>query len=85
LENEKEIMNITPKQCPLCGGRVESGRTTFSADVGGLLFVARHVPAQVCEQCGEEWIDNTVAQDLERLAAESISAHREIEIVSLAA
>jgi len=71
--------------CPLCGGTIKQGFTTFSADMNGRLFVARRVPAMVCEQCGEEWIDNETAQELERLATAAMAARREVEIVSLAA
>jgi hypothetical protein len=39
----------------------------------------------VCEQCGEEWIDNETAQELERLVTAAMAARREVEIVSLAA
>jgi YgiT-type zinc finger domain-containing protein len=79
-------MNTTSQEsCPLCGGTVEHGFTTFSADIRGRLFVARHVPAKVCEQCGEEWIKNSTAQELEHLAMAGVAARREVEIVSLAA
>ncbi|MFY8000928.1 MAG: type II toxin-antitoxin system MqsA family antitoxin [Candidatus Kapaibacteriota bacterium] len=73
------------ESCSLCGGIVEQGFTTFSADIEGRLFVARHVPAKVCDQCGEEWIENSTAQELERLAMTTVAARREIEVVSLAA
>ena len=79
-------MNTTTQHpCSLCGGKVEQGFTTFSADIQGRLFVARRVPAMVCEQCGEEWIDNNTAQELERLAMATVAARREVEVVSLAA
>jgi YgiT-type zinc finger domain-containing protein len=71
--------------CPHCGGKVEQGFTTFSAEIKGRLFVARRVPAMLCEQCGEEWIDNATAQELERLAMAGVEARREVEVVSLAA
>ena len=73
------------ESCPLCGGAIEQGFTTFSADIQGRLFVARRVPAKVCDQCGEEWIENDTAQELERLATLAVAARREVEIVSLAA
>jgi YgiT-type zinc finger domain-containing protein len=71
--------------CPLCGGNMQQGLTTFSADIDGRLFVARRVPALICEQCGEEWIDNATAQELERLAQTANAARHDVEIVSLAA
>lgn len=73
------------ESCPLCGGAIEHGLTTFSADIKGRLFVARRVPAKICDQCGEEWIENDTAQELERLATLAVAARREVEIVSLAA
>ncbi len=76
-------MNTSP--CPICGGNREQGFTTFSADVDGRLFVARRVPASVCTQCGEEWIDNATAQELEQLANTAFAAKREVEIVAIVA
>jgi YgiT-type zinc finger domain-containing protein len=73
------------ESCPLCGGAIEHSLTTFSADIQERLFVARRVPAKVCYQCGEEWIENDTAQELERLATLAVAARREIEVVSLAA
>ncbi|MDT4965567.1 MAG: hypothetical protein QOJ64_304 [Acidobacteriota bacterium] len=56
-----------PQACPLCGGRKEAGTTTFSADTGDGVVVVRNVKAMVCAHCGEEWIDNTTAQQLEAI------------------
>ena len=71
-------------RCRLCGGAMEAGFTTFAADIRGRLFVARRVPALLCEQCGEEWISDETARELERLAALG-DGRDEVEIVSLAA
>lgn len=78
------MKTIQQVPCSLCGGTIEQGLTTFSADIQGRLFVARRIPAKICEQCGEEWIENDTAQELERLATLAVAARREVEVVSLA-
>jgi len=55
--------------CPLCGGQRIAGSTTFTADLGFGVVVVRHVPAQVCQNCGEDWLDDSVAGALEEVVA----------------
>ncbi|AQG78459.1 type II toxin-antitoxin system MqsA family antitoxin [Spirosoma montaniterrae] len=71
-------------QCPVCDGSKQPGRTTFTADLGENLVVVRHVPATICEQCGEEWIANDVAKLLEEIVAKARQEHRQFEVLSLA-
>lgn len=52
--------------CPICGDEsLRPGTTTFAADVDGTLVVVRAVPADVCDVCGESFIDDTVADELQ--------------------
>ncbi|MBI3694083.1 MAG: type II toxin-antitoxin system MqsA family antitoxin [Acidobacteria bacterium] len=69
--------------CPLCGGRKEAGRTTYTVDLSFGVVVVRNVPAMRCTQCGEEWIDNATAAELERITNEAKAKGREIEVVAL--
>lgn len=58
--------------CPVCGnGELVDGTTTFSADVEGTLLVVRNVPALVCDVCGEPFIDDAVAEELEASVADA--------------
>ncbi|GAB3495060.1 hypothetical protein GCM10027341_11900 [Spirosoma knui] len=68
--------------CPICGGHKEAGYTTFSADLGEGLVVVRHVPATICNQCGEEWIDNTIAQQFEKIVEEARQKKHQVEVLS---
>lgn len=77
-------MNPPPDTCPLCGGRIAPGSTTFTADLGSGLVVVRHVKASVCMQCGEEWIDDDTASRLEAVVDEARSKRREVEVIALA-
>lgn len=70
--------------CPICGGATTRSKTTFSVDKGETLIVVRDVPATVCNQCGEEWIDNDTSAKLERIVDEAQSKNAQVEIVALA-
>ena len=69
--------------CPLCGGERVPGRVTFSADLGTGVLVVRQVPATICDQCGEEWIDDATAAELERKIEGARLRGTEVEVVSL--
>ncbi len=71
-------------RCNFCGGSVGFGTTTFAVDYQDGVFVARNVPAQVCEQCGESWIADESAERLESLLQDARSACRQVLIVDLA-
>jgi YgiT-type zinc finger domain-containing protein len=70
--------------CPMCGGGRRSGRVTYSADLGSVVVVVRDVPATVCEQCGEEWLDDATAAELENRTADARKRGAQIEVISLA-
>ena len=52
--------------CPTCGqDALVPGTTTFATDSAGTVVVVRDVPAQVCGNCGEAFISDEVAAELE--------------------
>lgn len=49
-------------KCPICRhGETHPGTATLVLERDALTMVVRHVPAQVCENCGEEYIDEATA------------------------
>jgi YgiT-type zinc finger domain-containing protein len=77
-------MNPTHHTCPLCGGNKTEGTTTFTADLGSGIVVVRRVRATLCSQCGEEWIDDAAARQLEQVVNEARLHHREVEVTAFA-
>jgi len=71
--------------CPICGGGLENGQTSFTVDYTSGLVVVREVPALVCSQCGESWIQDEIADKLENIVQEAKRNHREFEVIKLAA
>lgn len=78
-------MTTTPNHnlCPICGGRKEPGTTTYSVDLGTGVVVVRNVKAQICVQCGEEWLDDKTAEILESIVEEARTKQRQVEVLAL--
>jgi YgiT-type zinc finger domain-containing protein len=77
-------MSETNDQCPLCGGQKLPGTTTFTADLGSGVVVVRRVRATICSQCGEDWVGNAAAQELERIVADARVRRHEVEVTAFA-
>ena len=69
-------------QCPLCGGEKGPGKTIYSVDLKGGVVVVRDVPAQICSQCGEEWIDPQTSIILEQIINECRKRACQVEVLS---
>jgi len=72
-------------KCPLCGGDLVQGATTFTADFGAGVVVVRHVPAETCDLCGEAWVGDVVAEKLEQLVSNAKADSRQFEVIDMAA
>ena len=67
--------------CPLCRtGNRSVGTTTITLSRDDSTIVFRHVPAKVCDTCGEASISAAVAQSLEQLAASEIAGGVRYEV-----
>jgi YgiT-type zinc finger domain-containing protein len=71
-------------KCAICGGKTRLGRTTVSVDRGEGLVVVRGVPANICVQCGEEWIADQAASRVEEIVQRAKREKSQIEVVALA-
>lgn len=75
---------MTQTQCPVCGGTKRRGTTTFTVDYKSGILVVRNVPAEICSQCGEEWIGDEVAAKLETVAETARKEKKQVEVVDFA-
>ena len=69
--------------CALCGGTRRAGRVTHAVDLGTTVVVVRNVEAQVCDQCGEAWLEDATVGHLERIVHEARARGIQVEVVSL--
>jgi YgiT-type zinc finger domain-containing protein len=56
------------KRCPRCKSDALKKRTIqYSQEFEGNFFIIEHVPAYVCEQCGEIILSETTAEKIQDL------------------
>ncbi len=56
-------------KCVVCKQAVTiDGSTTVTLERGGLVLVVKGVPARVCPNCGEAYVDEEIAEGLLRTA-----------------
>ncbi len=68
-------------KCLICKqARVQSGSTTVALERKTLILVVKHVPAQVCPNCGEAYVDEAVRSRLIQTAQEMLTAGVQVRI-----
>lgn len=73
-------------KCVICKtGNTQLGKTTVTLQREQTVVVIKDVPAQVCEDCGEYYLDDTVARSIYAQADEAVQRHTEVEIIRYAA
>ena len=73
-------------KCVMCkGGGIAPGKTTVKVQRGETLVIIKDVPADVCQDCGEAYLDGNVARKIEQQVEEAVARHTEIEILRYAA
>jgi len=55
-------------KCPLCKGSMSAGKTNLPYELKkGNVVVIINVPALVCEQCGDDFVEIDIARKVEKL------------------
>jgi YgiT-type zinc finger domain-containing protein len=58
---------MNPTTCAQCGGTLEPQTITHQQPWGGELYEFENVPALVCRQCGQVWLEAGVGQLIEKV------------------
>ncbi len=73
-------------KCVICKrGETREGQTTVTLEREGAALVVRKVPAQVCENCGEAYLDAAVTRRLLEAARQALRAGVDVDIREFAA
>jgi YgiT-type zinc finger domain-containing protein len=68
-------------KCVICKhGETGNGIATVVLERDGLTLVVKKVLARVCQNCGEEYIDETVASELFSTAAATARSGAEFDV-----
>ena len=66
-------------------GDASDGSTTVTLERGKSVVIVKGVPAAVCDNCGEYYLAENVAERVYALAEGAVQRKAEVEIVSYAA
>ena len=68
-------------KCGICThGNTKDGKATITLTRGKTTLVIKSVPAQVCTNCGEEYVDEDTTAGLLRVAEDAETAGVQVEV-----
>ena len=73
-------------RCVFCKqGDTRPGEATVTLQRGGTVVVVKEVPADICENCGEYYLSDSVSEKVMAKAEEAARNGAEVEILLFAA
>ena len=73
-------------KCALCHhGQTGSGLTTVTLQRGETTIILKGVPAEVCDNCGEYYLSESVTEQVLNKAEDAAKRGSEVEILRFAA
>jgi YgiT-type zinc finger domain-containing protein len=69
-------------KCILCKANLTKGNVKHIVDLGEGIIIIKNVPANICEQCGEYYLDTKTALELETMIDEIKKNKAEVFIVN---
>lgn len=73
-------------QCVICKqGETHPGTTTVTLERAGTTLVIKGVPALVCDNCGEYYLDEAMTERVLAMAEQAVAQGAEIEVRRFAA
>ncbi len=68
-------------KCVICKhGETKEGKVSVTLERDEMTLVFKEVPAHVCSNCGEEYVDEKIASRLLKTAEESLSSGIMVDI-----
>lgn len=68
-------------QCVICKhGQTQIGKTTITLERGSTTLVFKDVPAKVCDNCGEAYLDDEITARLLAIAERAVENGVQVEI-----
>jgi len=68
-------------KCVICKqGETRPGKATVILERDGMTLVLKNVPANICANCGEEYVDEKITKELLRAAEEAVKAGVQVDI-----
>ncbi|MBC7076588.1 MAG: type II toxin-antitoxin system MqsA family antitoxin [Syntrophomonadaceae bacterium] len=69
-------------KCVMCKSKLAKSSVNHIVDYNGRIIIIKNVPANVCGQCGEYYIDNDTAMRLEEVVSDLLNNKAEILVLN---
>ncbi len=71
-------------ECVICrNGVTRKGKVTVTLERKGTVVIIKQVPANVCNNCGEYYLDADMTKQILQKAEEAYNKGAEIEVIKL--
>jgi YgiT-type zinc finger domain-containing protein len=68
-------------KCKICSAELVKSTVNHSIDLDDHIIIIKEVPAMVCEQCGEYFLETEIAMKIEKIVENVYQNHAEVFIV----
>lgn len=82
FKNEEEIM-IKKNVCSVCGAILIQKKIEYSQNFEGRVYFVTDVPAQVCQQCGEQYLSPETVDILQEIIEQGPKKGLQTQIMSV--
>ncbi|MGD9930157.1 MAG: type II toxin-antitoxin system MqsA family antitoxin [Mangrovibacterium sp.] len=70
--------------CVICkNGKTRKGKATVTLERAGSIIAIKDVPAQVCQNCGEYYLDAETTRKVLARAEQAVKKGAEVEVISM--
>lgn len=70
-------------KCLICkNGNTDHGFTNITFEKEGMILIIKYVPAEICTNCGEVYLDEEANQNIQKTAASAYKEGIQLEICS---
>lgn len=68
-------------KCVICKqGETQPGKVTVTLERGSMTLVIKGIPARVCQNCGEAYVEETTSAELLMDAEKALQAGVQVEV-----
>ena len=68
--------------CFVCKGNIEEKKVNYVVDLENTIIIIKGGPAKVCTQCGEQYFEDEIAENIEKIVNQLKQLSTEVTIVN---
>lgn len=68
--------------CFKCKGRLKENKINYMVDLENTIIIIKGVPSKVCTNCGEQYFNDEVSENIEKIVQQLKSLSAEVTVVN---